>query len=149
MTEKDHVFWDHTQNDPLFYRWFVTDRPLIHVTFIYECPEVDHLQCPGVDHLQSFWRKNYEGWRGVGGVAGASVRVLFVTPKSTNVVLVCIHFNKKHVQFYSATQFGPSWKIPKIIDFDDICKFSLFWHDVSCDVTVATYIVSWYFIWYR
>ena len=26
MTEKGHVFWDHTPNDPLFYGSFVTDR---------------------------------------------------------------------------------------------------------------------------
>ena len=45
ITEKRSCFLDHTPNDPLFYGWFVTDRPLIpepgrrgYVTFICECP---------------------------------------------------------------------------------------------------------------
>ena len=38
--------------------------------------------------------------------------------------------------------------IKKTVDFDDLCKFLLIWHNVTYDVTAATYMECWYFIWY-
>ena len=40
-------------------------------------------------------------------------------------------------------------KIAKNHDFGDFWWFSCFWHDVTYDVTVASYKVCLYFVWYQ
>ena len=42
-----------------------------------------------------------------------------------------------------------SQKIAKNHDFGDFWWFSCFWHDVTYDVTVASYKVCLYFFWYQ
>ena len=42
-----------------------------------------------------------------------------------------------------------SEKVAKNHDFGDFWWFSCFWHDVTYDVTVASYKVCLYFFWYQ
>ena len=42
-----------------------------------------------------------------------------------------------------------AWKMAKNHDFGDFWWFSCFWHDVTYDVTVASYKVCLYFFWYQ
>ena len=68
------------------------------------------------------------------------------------LAILCFFFNldNKHVQLYFATRFSHlsakvAPEMPKNVDLDDFCKFSLFF---TYDVIASTYMECWHFVWY-
>ena len=103
--------------------------------------------------LCSLWRPNHGGSTFMGvRVTRQSKGVGGVT--ATQPIIFPIYLDKKMSSFILQPNLTTCvqnllLKMPKKVNFDVFfCKCSLFWHDVTYDVTAMTYMECWHFIWY-